>query len=71
MLSLSLPLVDVNVLSSVQTNVIDIRRGTYSVNPFEGCIDNCGVRLCNECPEVSSTRTRSHHFCSFTPDVYL
>ena len=69
--ALSLPIVDANVLSNVQTNFLDMRRGTYSVNPFEGCIDNCGVRLCNECPEVSSTRTHSHHRRSFTTDLHL
>ena len=69
--ALSLPIVDANVLSNVQTNFLDICRGTYSVNPFEGCIDHCGVRLCNECPEVSSTRTHSHHLCLFTTGLHL
>ena len=36
-------------------------RGTYSIDPFEGCLGNCGVRLCNECPEASALhRTATH-----------
>jgi len=52
-------------------SVMNIHRGTYSVDPFEGCIGDCGVRLCNECPEVSSIPTQSHPDRSSTPDLHL
>ena len=39
------------VNETVPGTCLPCERGTYSIDPFEGCSDSCRVRLCNECPE--------------------
>ena len=39
------------VNETVPGTCLPCERGTYSIDPFEGCSGSCRVRLCNECPE--------------------
>ena len=55
------------VNDTIPGSCLTCERGTYSIDPFEGCSEACSVRLCNECPEGADCsggqdRTVENHF---------